>query len=81
MERPFCLVDIESNDLVGAYESEHEALEVVADTARRYGPGSVAATTLALLRDDEPGAPVASGPALVKRALARRSDNRRWAAG
>ena len=53
MNRPFCLVDSESNDLIGAYESEAEALEVVADTARRYGPQSEAATTLALLRDDQ----------------------------
>lgn len=79
MSRPFCLVDSESNDLIGAFDSEDEALEVVADTARRYGPRSEAATTLALLRDDQPGAPIASGPALVKRALARRPDHRRVA--
>ena len=81
MVRAFCLVDSESNDLIGAYDSEAEALEVVADTARRYGPHSEAAATLALVRDDQPGAPIASGPALVRRALARWPPDRPCAAG
>lgn len=81
MARPFCLVDSETNDLIGAYDSEAQALEVVADTARRYGPGSEAATTLALVRDDRPGTLVASGPALVRLALARWPRDRRRAAG
>jgi hypothetical protein len=65
------LWDPETRNLIGSFKTQREALATVADTVRRYGAGSKAATSLGLIRTHgDPGkALVAEGRALVDRAL------------
>jgi hypothetical protein len=70
MARLYELWDGETGNLIGAYASEQEALAAVSDAVHRYGPA--AATTLALVVEDErgEGGLMASGASLIERAEA-----------
>jgi hypothetical protein len=67
---PFCLIDTDTANLVGAYATEAEALQAVAEMVALHGRQSEAVTSLALVRDDVPAGEgyVASGSELVARA-------------
>ena len=71
----FELVDVESANLVGEYETEEAALRDVAQTADAYGVSSPEVLSLALVRLDAPPgkANVAAGAELAARALAHHS--------
>ena len=68
----FSLVNTESANLVGTYQSLGAALADVADAARRYGVDAPEVATLALAREDVPNDEgfIAQGAELVRRALA-----------
>jgi hypothetical protein len=68
----FGLIDTESGNMVGWYESEEAALRDVAADVERFGPEAPDVLSLALFRTDLPGerGRIAAGPALVRRALA-----------
>ncbi len=65
------LVDGETANAVGFYDSLAAALRDVAETVERYGAGSPEALSLVLIRLDVPAdqGRVAGGGALVERAL------------
>lgn len=69
MSQPYCLLDSDTDNLIGAYDTEVEALRVVADVAHRYGPMSPAATSLVLVQS-EMSTILASGWSLVQKAYA-----------
>lgn len=64
--------DVSTGNLVGAYGTEREALELVRHTVERHGRAR--ASSLALAREDEDGrtVPLAEGRALAE--LAQRQD-------
>jgi hypothetical protein len=66
---PYALLELETGNFVGFYETERAALAEVVDSIDRYGAGSV--DTLALAYST-PGdvQPIAEGRALAERALA-----------
>jgi hypothetical protein len=66
---PYALLELETGNFVGFYETEQAALEDVVDSIDRYGAASV--DTLALAYST-PGdvRPIAEGAALAERALA-----------
>jgi hypothetical protein len=66
---PYALLELETGNFVGFYETERAALEDVVDSIDRYGRNSV--DTLALAYST-PGdvRPIAEGEALAERALA-----------
>jgi hypothetical protein len=66
---PYALLELETGNFVGFYETERAALEDVIDSIDRYGADSV--DTLALAYST-PGdvQPIAEGAALVERARA-----------
>lgn len=66
---PYALLELETGNFVGFYETERAALEDVVDSIDRYGADSV--DTLALAYST-PGdvQPIAEGAALAERALA-----------
>ena len=70
MPKLYELWDGDTGNLVGAYESEKDALAAVHDTVRRHG--RAAASTLALAVEDEggEGGMLASGASLIERAEA-----------
>ena len=74
----FELIDIETANLVGDYETEEAALEDVAQTVSEYGASSPAVLSLALIRLDAPPGRgnVAAGVELAERALARHQRTR-----
>jgi hypothetical protein len=63
------LMELSTGNMVGMFDSEDEALRVVADSIKRYGRDSV--VTLALGRNDPDGdgEVIAQGRALADRAL------------
>ncbi len=66
------LWDSSTGNCLGAYSSEWAALDTVASLARRYGTHAREVVTLGLIAessDGEQGSLVASGDALVSRAL------------
>lgn len=69
MATVYDLIDLESGNLVGAYDSEDAALAIVRSGDRRYGREAVAA--LALLRVDAAGEQrlVADADDLLRRAV------------
>lgn len=71
----FELIDTESANLVGDYESESAALQAVAEVVKEYGVNSPEVLTLALLRLDVPRGrgSIAAGADLAARALAHAS--------
>jgi hypothetical protein len=71
----FELIDVETANLVGHYETEADALRDVAETVDAYGVSSPEVLSLALVRLDAPAGRgnVAAGAALAARALARYS--------
>lgn len=64
------LMDVESANLIGTYESETAALAVVRAALRAHGPASVAPLALAYEDDNGNGALIAEGADLAARALA-----------
>ena len=71
MAKWYDLMDFESNNMVGSYESEDGALRDVLDALTRHG--SVAVATLALLWGNEAGEGelIAEGEGLAKLAISR----------
>ena len=67
---PFWLLDIETNNMIGSYESEADALRDVLDTIERYGEDSLAVQSLGLTHS---GNVLAEGPELAKLARVRLS--------
>jgi hypothetical protein len=66
------LWDTETGNLVGDYDSEDEALAVIRDALRRFGPTAIAPLALGAEHDDEGGLdddlpPVLQGEDLVAR--------------
>lgn len=70
---PFWLLDVETNNMIGAYDSEDEALRDVLDTVRRYGLSSEAVSSLGMTHR---GSLVAEGEQLAQRALDRLPEKR-----
>jgi hypothetical protein len=66
---PYALLELETGNFVGFYETERAALEDVVDSIERYGATSVATLALAY---STPGdvRPIAKGPALAEHARA-----------
>ncbi len=67
----YSLMDVETANLVGTYESEEEALRQVAEAVHLYEPDSAEVRSLSLARDDGPPGPafIASSLALAELAL------------
>jgi hypothetical protein len=70
----FVLMNTETANLVGTYQSELAALVDVAGAARRYGSDAPEVASLSLVREDVNGlgdaAFIAEGSQLVRKALA-----------
>lgn len=71
LRQRYSLMDTETANLVGTYESEEEALRQVAEAVHLYGPDSAEVRSLSLVRDYGPPerAFIASGQALAEQAL------------
>jgi hypothetical protein len=67
------LMDVESANLVGTYESEAAALVVVRAAIEAHGRASVAGLALGYEDDEGNGGLIAEGAGLAKRALAARA--------
>ncbi|HEY8693519.1 MAG TPA: hypothetical protein VIR57_12360 [Chloroflexota bacterium] len=65
---PYWLMDVDSNNMIGAYETEDEALRVVLDTIELYGEQSDAVLTLGLTHA---GSFIGEGAALASLAMKR----------
>ena len=65
---PYALVELETGNFVGFYETEQAALEDVLDSIDRYGASSVNTLALAYSTPGEVE-PIAEGSALAERAL------------
>ena len=70
----FELLNVETGNLIGTYESEADALAVVRRAAHFNGAASVDALALGYEDDDGEGAQLAAGPELLARALASYPD-------
>lgn len=68
------LLDVETGNLIGTYESEAEALTIVRRAARLNGAAYVEALALGYEDDDGDGAQIAAGADLLARALAGEPD-------
>jgi len=66
----FELLDVETGNLIGTYETEEEALAVVRRAARLNGPSYVSALALGYEDQDGEGAQLAAGADLLDRAYA-----------
>lgn len=62
------LMDVESANMVGWYDTEEDALAVVRSALDRFGPDSVMSLALATSDEDGNGELVASGADLIQRA-------------
>ena len=63
------LIDVESGNLVGTYDSEDEALSIVRRGVHLNGSGFVDTLALGYEDDDGEGAQIAAGADLLARAL------------
>ncbi len=70
----FELLDVETGNLIGTYETEEEGLAVVRRAARLSGPSYVSALALGYEDDDGEGAQLAGGSDLLARASASDPD-------
>ena len=68
------LMDVESANLVGAYETEAEALAIVRAALREHGPAYVEALALGYTDDQGEGEMIAEGAELAARALSADAD-------
>jgi hypothetical protein len=67
------LMDVESANLIGTYDSESAALAVVRAAIQAHGRACVASLALGCEDDDGNGALIAEGTDLAARALAAKS--------
>lgn len=63
------LIDVESGNLIGTYDSEDEALSIVRRAVQLNGSGFVDTLALGYEDDDGEGAQIAAGAELLARAL------------
>ena len=63
------LIDVESGNLIGTYDSEDEALSIVRRGVHLNGSGFVDTLALGFEDDDGEGAQIAAGADLLARAL------------
>jgi hypothetical protein len=79
----YSLVDTETGNLVGSYESEEAALQDVADAVREYGASAPEVLSLSLVRHGAPRGQslIAEGPTLASRAMRMASPHGRAHAG